>query len=73
MYSLSSASQRCEPCPRTMNGGSPPTAPKGAHRRIHAAGNHLLGAFLQLARSFSSLAGHGYATVGVQTDKYSSS
>src|SRR2546426_7299398 len=28
MYWLPSASQRWEPCPRTMNGGSPPTARK---------------------------------------------
>src|SRR5580693_5922550 len=28
MYSFSSASQICEPFPRTINGGSPPTAPK---------------------------------------------
>ena len=27
MYSFSSASQMCEPLPRTINGGSPPTAP----------------------------------------------
>src|SRR5215831_11469859 len=25
MYSFSSASQKCEPLPRTINGGSPPT------------------------------------------------
>src|ERR1700722_20259324 len=28
MNSLSSASQICEPFPRTINGGSPPTEPK---------------------------------------------
>src|SRR5579863_8325349 len=28
MNSFSSASQMCEPLPRTMNGGSPPTEPK---------------------------------------------
>src|SRR5260370_34685259 len=28
MYLFWSASQRWEPCPRTMNGGSPPTEPK---------------------------------------------
>src|SRR5580700_10233417 len=28
MNSFSSASQMCEPLPRTMNGGSPPTDPK---------------------------------------------
>src|SRR5579872_546022 len=28
MYSFSSASQMCEPFPRTRNGGSPPTDPK---------------------------------------------
>src|ERR1700688_4793365 len=27
MYSFSSASQMCDPFPRTINGGSPPTAP----------------------------------------------
>src|ERR1700689_4784353 len=27
MYSFSSASQMCEPLPRTIKGGSPPTAP----------------------------------------------
>src|SRR5271170_6822091 len=27
MYSFSSASQMCDPLPRTINGGSPPTAP----------------------------------------------
>src|SRR5271170_1667340 len=27
MYSFSSASQMCEPFPRTINGGSPPTEP----------------------------------------------
>src|SRR5580700_521132 len=27
MYSFSSASQMCEPLPRTINGGSPPTEP----------------------------------------------
>src|ERR1022692_462354 len=27
MYSFSSASQMCEPFPRTINGGSPPTGP----------------------------------------------
>src|SRR3989441_3591647 len=42
---------------------------KGAHRRIHAPGNHLLGAFLQFARLLE-FAGHGSSSAG--TYKYSS-
>jgi hypothetical protein len=44
--SFSSASKICEPLPRTMNRGSPPTEPESTHRRVHSTGDEIFGALL---------------------------
>jgi hypothetical protein len=45
---LPSTSKMCDPSPRAMNTGLPPTLRKRAHRRIDAAGNEFLRAAEEL-------------------------